>query len=160
MNKWIIKWLNENLIRRVVLSLWKSAYGPSLFDRSRSSYLLISLSLPSHPGEGKLRLMRWKSEADETEKWGGKMCLFAYDSKFKKRNLRGQIYVTKFWAHIIFMVHIPFNVANFFKATSTFIHSSLDQKNWQRKILKNWLVSKTFCPEFLDQKNIHWNKIK
>ena len=36
MNKWIIKSLNENLIRRVVLSLWRSAYRPSLFDASRS----------------------------------------------------------------------------------------------------------------------------
>ena len=36
MNKLIIKWLNENLKRRVVLSLWRSAYRPSLFDGSRS----------------------------------------------------------------------------------------------------------------------------
>ena len=38
------------------------------------------------------------------------MCLFAYDAKFSKTNLSGQIYDIKciFLAHIMLLVHIPF----------------------------------------------------
>ena len=50
MNMWIMKCLNENLIRRVVLSLWRSAYRPSLFDRSRSCFSFGSGIRPKNSG--------------------------------------------------------------------------------------------------------------
>ena len=30
---------------------------------------------------------RWKTEPDEKEKWGDKMCLFAYDSNFSQKKI-------------------------------------------------------------------------
>ena len=42
--------------------------SPHFTFSSASLFLLISLTFPSHPGDGKLRLMRRKSEADEKEK--------------------------------------------------------------------------------------------
>ena len=51
----------ESKVKRHILSSHFPLSSASLF-------LLISLKLPSHPGEGKLSLMRRKSEEDEKEK--------------------------------------------------------------------------------------------
>ena len=48
---------------------------------------VASTSFPAHPADGKMRLMRRKSEEDEKEKWGDKMSLFAYDVKFSKKKV-------------------------------------------------------------------------
>ena len=63
---------------------WKFCIFPHFIFSSASLFLLISLTLPSPGWDGKVRLMRRKSEADEKVNWGDKMCLLAYEAKFLK----------------------------------------------------------------------------
>ena len=69
---------------------------------------------PSPRWDGNLRLMRRTSEVDEKEKWGDKMCLFAYDSKFKKKSKRPNLWYKMYLLSSCRMVHIPFKPEPFF----------------------------------------------
>ena len=125
--------------------------SPHFSFSSSSLFLLISLSFPSPGWDGNLRLMRRKSEADEKEKWGDKMCLFAYDSKFSKKNLSGQIYDIKciFWAPIIFMVHIPFYNVSYQEALIIYLgYSDVDKTHTEELVggeLGNWNKLWYYC---------------
>ena len=102
---WKFSTISKEAAKRYILS-------PQITFSSSSLFLLIRLRLPSPGWDGNLRLKRRKNEEKEKVKWGDKMCLFAYDAKFSTKNPSGHIYDIKgiFWAYIMFMVHIPFNL--------------------------------------------------